>query len=97
MKISVIIATIIFLCGCYSSVGPERKNTTQPPYENSFEEKIYIETHNNETHCLVRVWIPAKTEEVPLVVFRGTPGKDTCKIYTITNPDYTLEENDDKR
>jgi len=93
----IIILITIFLHGCYPSSVIERKETTITPYEKSFEEKIYIETHNNETHCLIRVWVPTKTEEAPLVVFRGTPGKDTCKIYTITNPDYTLEKDNDKR
>ena len=96
MKQSMILALTISLCGCTSGIEINNKKVDPPAFESNFKEKIYIETHNNEKHCLVRIWAPARTEEAPLVIFRGTPGQETCKIYTITNPDYSLEGNNER-
>ena len=79
---------VLFLCffGCATTSG----KPTAPQsltFEQTFSDKLYVEIHNTKEHCLVRVWNLKISEDSPQVIFRGTPGSESCHIYNIVNPD----------
>lgn len=81
--------SLLFVCGFVSACATQSQVVTTPDtleYNFGHDEKIYVEVHNSHDWCIVRIWSPTKNEDSPLAILRGSPGQNTCQIYSVVNP-----------
>ena len=81
-----ILVFVICFFGCGTTSQKQQLPLSSTTIDQNFSDRIFVEIHNTESHCLVRIWNLEISDETPQAVFRGTVGNDTCRIYNIINP-----------